>query len=29
VWLKASYLGNTEGWRAELNELVSYLDAAA
>lgn len=26
-WLK-SYEGNTEGWGAELGELVSYLDAA-
>ncbi len=27
-WLKPSYLGNVEGWRAELDELVAYLDAA-
>ena len=27
-WLEASYQGNTEGWRAELGELVAYLDAA-
>jgi uncharacterized protein YndB with AHSA1/START domain len=28
AWLEASYQGNTEGWRAELGELVAYLDAA-
>ncbi|MDQ1642163.1 MAG: hypothetical protein QOJ90_1514 [Actinomycetota bacterium] len=27
-WLEKSYEGNTEGWRAELDELVAYLDAA-
>jgi uncharacterized protein YndB with AHSA1/START domain len=27
-WLEQSYQGNTEGWRAELGELVAYLDAA-
>jgi uncharacterized protein YndB with AHSA1/START domain len=27
-WLEATYQGNNEGWRAELAELVSYLDAA-
>jgi uncharacterized protein YndB with AHSA1/START domain len=27
-WLESTYQGNTEGWRAELDELVSYLDAA-
>ena len=27
-WLKASYEGNTDGWRSELGELVAYLDAA-
>ena len=27
-WLHATYEGNTEGWRAELDELVAYLDAA-
>jgi uncharacterized protein YndB with AHSA1/START domain len=27
-WLEQSYSGNTEGWRAELGELVAYLDAA-
>ena len=27
-WLEASYQGNTEGWRSELDELVAYLDAA-
>jgi uncharacterized protein YndB with AHSA1/START domain len=27
-WLEASYQGNTEGWRAELGDLVAYLDAA-
>jgi uncharacterized protein YndB with AHSA1/START domain len=27
-WLK-SYEGNTQGWAAELGELVAYLDAAA
>lgn len=26
-WLNA-YTGNTEGWTAELGELVAYLDAA-
>lgn len=26
--LLASYEGNTEGWAAELDELVAYLDAA-
>jgi uncharacterized protein YndB with AHSA1/START domain len=26
-WLEQSYQGNTEGWRAELGELVAYLDA--
>jgi uncharacterized protein YndB with AHSA1/START domain len=27
-WLKPSYQGNVEGWRAELDELVAHLDAA-
>ena len=27
-WLEPSYQGNIEGWRAELDELVAYLDAA-
>jgi uncharacterized protein YndB with AHSA1/START domain len=27
-WLEASYQGNTAGWRAELGDLVAYLDAA-
>ena len=27
-WLEATYQGNTQGWQAELDELVSYLDAA-
>lgn len=27
-WLEKSYEGNTDGWRAELGELVAYLDAA-
>ena len=27
-WIEASYQGNTEGWKAELGELVAYLDAA-
>lgn len=27
-WLQSSYQGNVEGWRAELGELVAYLDAA-
>jgi len=27
-WLEPSYQGNTEGWRAELDELVAYLHAA-
>jgi uncharacterized protein YndB with AHSA1/START domain len=27
-WLEQTYQGNTEGWRAELGELVAYLDAA-
>ena len=27
-WL-SSYEGNTQGWAAELGELVTYLDAAA
>lgn len=27
-WLEQSYQGNTEGWAAELGELVAYLDAA-
>jgi uncharacterized protein YndB with AHSA1/START domain len=27
-WLQPSYQGNVEGWRAELGELVAYLDAA-
>ena len=27
--LEASYQGNVEGWRKELTDLVSYLDAAA
>jgi hypothetical protein len=26
-WLK-SYEGNIEGWRSELGELATYLDAA-
>jgi uncharacterized protein YndB with AHSA1/START domain len=28
AWLEPSYQGNTAGWRAELAELVAYLDAA-
>lgn len=28
AWLEQTYQGNTEGWRAELGELVAYLDAA-
>jgi uncharacterized protein YndB with AHSA1/START domain len=28
AWLEQSYAGNTEGWKAELGELVAYLDAA-
>jgi uncharacterized protein YndB with AHSA1/START domain len=27
-WLEASYQGNVSGWRAELDELVAYLNAA-
>jgi uncharacterized protein YndB with AHSA1/START domain len=27
-WLESSYQGNVEGWRAELDELMTYLDAA-
>ena len=27
-WMAPSYDGNTAGWRAELDELVAYLDAA-
>jgi hypothetical protein len=27
-WLEASYQGNTEGWRRELDEQSAYLDAA-
>jgi uncharacterized protein YndB with AHSA1/START domain len=27
-WLEGSYGGNTEGWTAELGDLVAYLDAA-
>ena len=27
-WLEQAYQGNTEGWRAELGDLVAYLDAA-
>ena len=27
-WLEPAYQGNTEGWKAELGELVDYLDAA-
>jgi uncharacterized protein YndB with AHSA1/START domain len=27
-WLEPSYQGNVEGWRSELDELVTYLDAA-
>ena len=27
-WLEPSYQGNIEGWRAELDELVAFLDAA-
>lgn len=27
-WLESSYQGNVAGWRAELDELVAYLDAA-
>jgi uncharacterized protein YndB with AHSA1/START domain len=27
-WLEASYQGNVQGWRSELDELVAYLDAA-
>ena len=28
AWLESTYQGNTEGWRAELQELVEHLDAA-
>lgn len=28
AWLETSYQGNVQGWRSELGELVSYLDAA-
>jgi uncharacterized protein YndB with AHSA1/START domain len=28
AWLESSYQGNSEGWRAELAELIAYLDAA-
>ena len=27
-WLEPSYQGNQQGWQAELDELVAYLDAA-
>ncbi len=27
-WLAASYQGNTEGWRTQLDKLPVYLDAA-
>jgi uncharacterized protein YndB with AHSA1/START domain len=27
-WLERTYQGNTQGWAAELGELVTYLDAA-
>jgi uncharacterized protein YndB with AHSA1/START domain len=27
-WLEQTFKGNTQGWAAELGELVSYLDAA-
>jgi uncharacterized protein YndB with AHSA1/START domain len=27
-WLESSYQGNVAGWRAELDELVTYLNAA-
>ena len=27
-WLEPSYQGNVEGWGAELDDLVAYLDAA-
>ena len=27
-WLESSYQGNVAGWRAELDELVAYLNAA-
>ena len=27
-WLDATYKGNSDGWNAELGELVAYLDAA-
>lgn len=27
-WLEKTYQGNTHGWRSELGELVTYLDAA-
>lgn len=28
AWLESSYNGNTQGWKAELAELVDYLAAA-
>lgn len=28
AWLETSYQGNVQGWRSELGDLVSYLDAA-
>jgi len=28
AWLETTYQGNSEGWRSELAELVTYLDAA-
>jgi uncharacterized protein YndB with AHSA1/START domain len=27
-WLESTYQGNVAGWRAELDELAAYLDAA-
>ena len=27
-WLEQSYQGNSQGWTAELEDLVAYLDAA-
>jgi len=27
-WLEQTYQGNVEGWRAELDKLAPYLDAA-
>jgi uncharacterized protein YndB with AHSA1/START domain len=28
-WLEQTYQGNTQGWAAELGELVTYLDTIA